>query len=380
MAVRRSQSIGGVGILYIVIAILIGIGAVNSQNNLLFWAFGIAIAMVLVSGFASGSALLRVSIRRHTPRHAQVGKPLFIRYTITNRARVVPAFALWIREIPARDDPPEWAQRLPTALAFCPHVGPRKSIHAEASVTPTRRGHAELSSLRIASSFPLGLSEKRITFSFDRTSKVLIRPRVVPVRSTFIRIAASSSLESDAPGDVVGRGDEFFGLREYRPGDSLRRIAWRASARSDNLVVREDLLPSPARLMVALHLDRATTDHDLDEAAISLAASVIDKASRIGVDVGLIVRGAPIDIPPARGERHVARALDALALIDLDDPALEAPSTVAHTSRLRCGWLVVHSGRLDRSVGPASARRVQAANPGALLESATPLPSPEAAA
>lgn len=380
MAVRRSQSIGGVGIAYIAISILLGIGAVNSQNNLLFWAFGIAIALVLVSGFVSGSALLRITVKRQTPRSAQVGRPLFIRYVITNRARLLPAFALWIRELPAPRDPASWSGRMPQPVAFCPHVGPRRSIHAEASVTPQRRGHAELGALRVSSSFPLGLSEKRLTFTFDRPARLLVRPRVVPIRSTAIRIAAATSHDSDSPGAVVGRGDEFFGLRDYRPGDSLRRIAWRASARAGDLVVREDLMPSPSRLMVAIHLDRAARSDDLDETAISLAASVVEKASRIGVDAGIVVPGASIDIPPSRGERHVARILDALALIDLDDPALVLPPMISVGRRLRCGWLVIHSGRVDRTIGPSFARRVEAARPASLVESAQELRAASAGA
>ena len=46
-------------------------------------------------------------------------------------------------------------------------------------------------------------------------------------------------LEAAAAAPRAGSGNELFGIRQYRPGDSLRRIHWRSSARRGELVVRE---------------------------------------------------------------------------------------------------------------------------------------------
>src|SRR5262249_47039615 len=46
-------------------------------------------------------------------------------------------------------------------------------------------------------------------------------------------------LEAATAAPRAGSGNELFGVREYRPGDSLRRIHWRSSARHGELVVRE---------------------------------------------------------------------------------------------------------------------------------------------
>jgi uncharacterized protein (DUF58 family) len=70
----------------------------------------------------------------------------------------------------------------------------------------------------------------------------------------------SRELEASVATARAGSGNELFGIREYRPGDSLRRIHWRSSARHGQLVVREYEPPGQQTLSIVLDPAPATTE------------------------------------------------------------------------------------------------------------------------
>jgi uncharacterized protein (DUF58 family) len=128
----------------------------------------------------------------------------------------------------------------------------------------------------------------------------------------------------------AGAGDDYFGLREFRPGDSMRHVSWKRTARTDQLVTIERTSPAPAKLRVVLDLTVATDklpgaegDADkaraMEEKAISLAASIIHAADIEGFEVGLTALG--VHSPPIavrRNQWHFHKMMAALAQIDLD--------------------------------------------------------------
>jgi uncharacterized protein (DUF58 family) len=70
----------------------------------------------------------------------------------------------------------------------------------------------------------------------------------------------SRELEASLAAERAGSGNELFGIRPYRPGDSLRRIHWRSSARHGELVVREYEPPGLQTLRVVLDPSPSTTE------------------------------------------------------------------------------------------------------------------------
>ena len=67
------------GVLYVAVTTLLMLGALNSQNNLLFAAMGVSIGGLVVSGILSGWALLGVRVERISVSDASVGRPMTIR-------------------------------------------------------------------------------------------------------------------------------------------------------------------------------------------------------------------------------------------------------------------------------------------------------------
>jgi uncharacterized protein (DUF58 family) len=209
--------------------------------------------------------------------------------------------------------------------AFLPFVGRRAAAHAQAIVTPRRRGVATLGEVRIVTTFPFGAIKKSVSFvpgaEGEGRFRVFVRPVIVDLPPGLSNQIAHAARDSERSSTRVGRGDEFFGLREYSSGDSVRRIAWRSTARLGELVVREDAAFDSSRVIVILRLSRraAGAERDLaDERAISLAASAVLHAGQRGIAVGLAAPSIGIYCEPGSGDALIATILDGLAAIELD--------------------------------------------------------------
>lgn len=327
-------------VLFAGVTVLLGIGAINSQNNLLFFGFGVALAALIASGFVSGSALMRVRLRRSSVGEAYVGSPLRIVYEVEHLGKGIPAFALQIEELRrggvGAGANPTWPAGMPQPRAFLAFVGRRRTAHAEAIVVPSKRGRWSLGPARITTSFPFGAVKKSVSFmpapAREGWREVIVRPALVEMPDALRRRLARRSLELENAARRVGGGEEFFGIREYTPGDSVRRVAWAASARTGALMVREHAAPDSTRVIVALRLSRGPAGparDALDERAISLAASAIVHAARGGVEVGLAIPAIDTLLEVRPGDAYAATLLDTLALIDLGSESMSRGASVA---------------------------------------------------
>jgi uncharacterized protein (DUF58 family) len=133
-------------------------------------------------------------------------------------------------------------------------------------------------------------------------------------------------------GELKGRERIFedpiriAGLRDYRPGDPMRRIDWKASARAQALQSRVYEPSATMHLLVALNVD--TMEHawegflpEMLEHGLSVAGSVASKAFEDGYAIGLVANGAyrdsdrPMRVPVSRSAEQLARVLEALAVV-----------------------------------------------------------------
>ncbi|MDD4903566.1 MAG: DUF58 domain-containing protein [Candidatus Bipolaricaulis sp.] len=113
---------------------------------------------------------------------------------------------------------------------------------------------------------------------------------------------------------AAGPGVDFFGCRGYVPGDDIRRINWRALARTDRLVVNEYEQERMADVIIVLDV-RAQAHVEVGargtfEAACRAAASLANHLIRSGNRVGFLLYGQTVDwIQPAGGRFHLERIL-----------------------------------------------------------------------
>ncbi|MHC4809700.1 MAG: DUF58 domain-containing protein [Planctomycetota bacterium] len=377
---RRLVSAGpGFG-LYCLVAVLIALVAMNTGLNLLLWLFGVMAAAIIVGGIVSGSMMLNLSVRRLPTGRLVAGEPAVLRYAVANRSRLLPAFGIECSDHPS---PPassramRWRRRSGRRATATPatdaadlhaawimHVGPGETVHGEAIVRPRTRGRLHLDRLRISSGFPFGLLRKTIEFRLPQD--LLVLPRTLPLRPAVLRELTPRGAVGTRAGRRSGSGEEFFGLRDHRPEDGLRNVAWKRTADRSTLLVIERTQPDPPRLRVAIDLTTPTAAlgvrpeepvdaRQLEERAISLAASIVVAADHLGYEVGLSVLG--IDsrpIPVRRTPRHRDRMLAELARIDLDLPRSGRVRLPA-VEREGAALVVVHPARVDPDIVPGGA-------------------------
>lgn len=170
------------------------------------------------------------------------------------------------------------------------------------AVDTRRRGWLPLGRLTVHSEFPLGLFRAWAYAELDM--RCLVYPRPAP---------AAQPLPAGGPDRQPGRhgvpgDDDFAGLREHVPGDSLRRVDWKASARAEQLLAKQ----FEAAQGAALWLDwDATPGTDTEARLAQLTRWVLD-AEATGRAWGLRLPGRLH--APDRGEAHAQACLQALAL------------------------------------------------------------------
>ena len=315
-ASARVYELRPAGFLLIFVSVFLAIGAINSQNNLLFWLFGLAIGGVLISGVLSGSAMLGIRLERDMPAVARAGEPAIITYRLRNTNRRVPAMALALKEL-SGGELTGTDSKTPDAALFHLAAGQRASVRL--AITPARRGVHTLGDVHASSDFPFGLIRKAVIFT--RPATVIVRPARVPLGAAVDRALPAPDFAGNTSSSTRGGQADFHALREYVSGDSVRSFAWKRTAALDRPIVREHAAAMPPRSLIELDLTPPAPGSDTRlaaERAIALAASVFERAVERGYRVGLRVPAADIEIQPAGGRAHADRAADALALIDLD--------------------------------------------------------------
>lgn len=322
---KRQYHVHGTFLAYCGVTLLIAVGAFNSNNNLLYWLFGLSLGAMLVSGVISGQMMMALRVTREPIEPAQAGGPLIIRYTIVNRSRIMPAFALTMKEDLAGDEADEDSSKEAVGAvrsapeAFVAHIPPRSTVTVEGVARAESRGRVRFRGHRLSSAFPFGIIRKSLYFQQEGSAIIRPAPAEVPIKAFDAQRGAGAAGENLARRH--GTGDEFVALRPYAPGDAPKLIAWKASAKggaTDELLVRQTGSASPRRVWVELAVDAASTDQSR-ERAISLAAGAIEQARKSSLQIGLVAPAWGLATPPRAGLWHFGTLLNDLGLLGPPD-------------------------------------------------------------
>lgn len=320
--------------------LLLGVVAANPGLNLLLLLFGFGVGAMVFNALLARWQVNSAEVRRILPDVAAVGRPTAVRYQVTNRSRWMALRGLWIVDGYTESKP-----GLPVLVAWIPCVPPGGTVVAEVRTVPRHRGLCRIDAIRLASKFPFGLFRRLRTI--EMPDRVLVWPALWQPRANWLgRSRRSAEPRSRQSGRVHRGHDEFFGIREYRPGDNIRWIHWRRSASLDRVVVREMVDADPGRVTLVLETAGLSDPEHLD-ALISAAASLACDALDHGWHVGVILNGhTPVVLPPAGGLATRSRLLYELAILDaspsrrLDEVLSEWPAGPQWTGRA----VLLHSG------------------------------------
>lgn len=378
-------------LIYIGVSLLVAVGAFHSQNNLLFWLFGLSLGLMLVSGIISGTMMMGVRLVRLGIDDSVVGQPVRVRYRVSNTSRVMPLFALSLNEVISEgpgaaagtkavrlgmmllsgesnghsaangkngsNGKPTLRERL--ARVFMPPMGfvtfvpPRGEVEIEGFAVPTDFGRLKVAAVTVSTSFPFGIIRKSLRF--EGSSGCIIRPAPVEVPLALDPRGQGTLTHSLESWRQPGAGDEFFGVREYSPGDAPKTIAWKRSASANKLLVTQTAGAAPGRVWIVLHVPQSSTQANID-AMQACVVSVIERAARMSLSVGLLMPQASIERGPKQGKAQAETLMDTLSLLSLEPASVKPqPPSAYLPARPQVGdtVVVVHAGFARDALGPA---------------------------
>tara|TARA_B100001250_G_scaffold326091_1_gene290017 strand:+ start:5963 stop:7207 length:1245 start_codon:yes stop_codon:yes gene_type:complete len=196
------------------------------------------------------------------------------------------------------------------------YMRPWQEVSFEYSLKLPLRGHYHLGpvKMRVKDAFDLFYNEK-IEESIHSFS---VFPQIEVLEEQIITSRAPKLLSGAMPLNVIGTGTEFYSLREFVPGDSLRSVNWKALAKKGKMMVnetvREDvmdvILLIDAREVSAVGGGKDTPLEMSCRAAATYAKQLLDERN----NVALMVYGDSIErVDLDRGEHHLFKILTALS-------------------------------------------------------------------
>ena len=251
-------------------------------------------------------------------------------------------------------------ERVPERLGSTVHVAVSKLARgAEVTHTyglrATRRGVYQVGPLVTVAGDALGLSQRETVVA--EPFELLVHPRVELVSDRPLTRQFEDPPIRPPVSKPFPSGLEFYGMREYAAGDDLRRIVWRASARTGKVMVREAEQGITDQITIILDTDRGSHSADGDgtsesfETGIRAAASLGVRHLREGYEVVCETNGGPLT-RRLRGAGQQLMLLDALARLEMSRSSLTAVTRRLLASGQARG---AHAILITPRLGPAEA-------------------------
>lgn len=328
--------------------IIIGVGMLIAGRLLGILELYVLAAMTLIAlilaAIYTASTRLDLSINRlATPSRLRAGSPARIDLTMRNRAR---------RRTPVLSAHDQVQGGRGASVLLAP-------LHAnnEAKVAyrlPTqRRGQLRIGPLDLSLGDPLGLTRTHIRAA--EVTNLMVHARLIELMPLVAVAGHDPTADQQPIRAIANSGDEFFALRPYVVGDELKRVNWRASARLDDLVVRQEERPKTGRVIVLLDRRAEVYDTDGFERAVSAALSALHAGFRGGDALRFLTTAGPA-VSDIRTRSELDAVDEQLALIATTEGASLVRSLEDLNRMSRGGTLVVVTGQLQGPIEQVIAR------------------------
>lgn len=282
----------GVGIVFGLMVFAMLLGSMNYNNNLSFVLTFILGGIGFVAMHQCQRNLVGLELHFAGVEPVFAGQAAQFRVAITNHSKTA-----------------RHGIRLYTddSLSEVQDLEPGESKVFVIAVMTEKRGRIPLERFGIRTLFPFELFRSWAWLHMDLTGLVYPHPadEAPPPPPTQ---TAQGHRQHDARGE-----EDFAGLRKFHEGDSPRHVAWKAYARSGQLLSKQFAGADTS----SQWFDFSEIPSDDVEERLSILTSWIINSDRTFEDYGLRVPGA--EFPPSHGEAHRRRCLETLALFALDD-------------------------------------------------------------
>ncbi len=345
-----------------IIVILLGVLAVVAlvtTSPIAYWLLYAIGSVVVLSYFWTRHAVRNIRMRRRLQtKWVTVGDVIEEEFELVNTSR----FPVLVIEIEDHSELPGYQASVAESL------GGLQTRRWQTRGTAGRRGFFSLgpADLRVGDPFGFFSAERHD----DRKIDVVVYPPISVMSDVAIPAGAmvGTSRSSIRTQQVTS---DAGGIRNFQPGDPLKRIHWPSTARRDELIVKEFELEPTASLWIALDLERGVQaghgDESTEEYGVKIVSSLAYQLVRDNKSVGFIAMGRDgrYLVEPQKGLKQLWRILETLAVVQArgsvafgefltaSAPALgRGVSLVAVTPSSDPTWMISLAHLAHRSIYP----------------------------
>jgi uncharacterized protein (DUF58 family) len=274
---------------------LTAIGGLNFNNNMALLTAFTLISVSLMTMFLAYRNQVGIAVVAIGADPVFAGEPACFEVLIRN-AEVRNRYAICVK----------WGTASEAQAASegdCGDFGPEDTLKLRLEQKTNARGYVPMQAFNVENRFPFGLFKAWSVIIPD--ARCLVYPQPAPNPPPLPRTG-----RGDHGSAQKGDGEHFHGLREYQPGDPLKRVAWRASARHQKLYTREMETPREEACELNWYL---LGSRETEEKLAILTAWIL-RAEHHQIPYSLEM---PTDaLPASLGEDHRDACLKILALYE----------------------------------------------------------------
>lgn len=295
------------GIVVLVLAVLLLAGGYWGGYALL-WALGAILLGAVVAAVLVTARGLRVAVRRSVyPDRVERGKPALARLQVRNpTGKRQPAFLATDGAVAEARTTPVAQGNGTTVRARGLAPGGEATYHYE--LITTRRGRMTVGPLTLLRVDSFGLARNRLPTG--ETATLWVYPRQLPARA-LVGGHRRHHHEGTTTDDALRGSVDLKDVREYVPGDEVRHLHWKATARTGRLMVRDLADPQQPRFTLLLDDRAGALPPENYEEAVDVAASLL-RASALAGHHSRLVTSSGLDVPTPGGASVARLLLDEL--------------------------------------------------------------------
>lgn len=278
-------------------------------------AMSISLAMLPIISYIMGRRAMRdLDCRHEGPEFVHEDEPASMEVHLQGNGAL-------LGTIEVKDKLPQWAEYSAESRQTVEYLP--SEIVVSYVIVGRKRGVYQLGPLALRSSDPLGFFMFRK--SWPLISRLVVLPRPLAVPDLHVRPMGRTGEHQYEGSGAKGSGIDFHGIREYQPGDELRRVHWRSTARYGTLSVIEFEHTKAEDAVLAIDLSQGSEigegRYSSLEYAVKIAAALAEDSMALGSSVRLACAGVEgIAATPGVGQAHLYSVLEALAGMHANRP------------------------------------------------------------
>jgi uncharacterized protein (DUF58 family) len=240
-ALGMRQQITRAGLLFTLCALIVGLAAFASANNLLFLILAAMLATLLVSGFISRLGLAGLELEILHPEHISARRKISGRVVVQNDKLLIPSFSIQLSGT---------AESGFDTVLYFPSIPGHARVEEPVDLWFPKRGTYRDNTFYFTTRFPFGFASRRAPVHVKQ--EVIVYPCVDPQPELEALLAG---ITGEIQSYFRGLSNDFHRIRPYEQFESARHVDWKATAHTGELQVREFAREEEQSIHILLDLE-----------------------------------------------------------------------------------------------------------------------------